>query len=65
MADQDSTQDADEQIPQDDFDSDDKAAFPGPESGSDSGDAPVTSEDSPELPDTTDENDRPVENPSG
>jgi hypothetical protein len=26
--------------------------------------APLTSE-SPELPDTTDENDRPVENPSG
>ena len=61
MVDQDSTQGADEQIPQDDFDSDDKAAFPGSES---EGDAPLTS-DSPELPDTTDENDRPVENPSG
>jgi hypothetical protein len=62
MVDQDSTPnaqgDAEDQMLQDD---DDKAAFP----GSDAGDAPVTSEDSPELPDTTDENDRPVENPSG
>jgi hypothetical protein len=64
MADQDPTQgvqDGEDQTPQDDFDSDDKAAFPGPDA---EGDAPLTS-DSPELPDTTDENNRPVDNPSG